>query len=35
MRNRLVEEDYVKIGANPEHFLESGTVRILGGNFSK
>ena len=34
MRNRVTEEHYVKIGANPEHFLETGFVRILRGDFA-
>lgn len=27
-------EDYIKIGANPEHFIEAGPARILEGNFA-
>jgi len=30
----IEEEHYVKIGANPEHFLEAGAVRILRGDFA-
>ena len=27
-------EDYIKIGANPEHFIETGPVRIVSGHFA-
>ena len=27
-------EDYIKIGASPEHFLDIGAVRILRGKFA-